>query len=321
MKHDELQEIINVLPKGKTFFRYFKDRYALLLLEYAARDGMQLADLRQTRFGKLLSRPIVQPILSEAGSGAVSGWDFDAAWPAEHECYLLTLGQWGEPRKHRWEPYHHQTSRPGLNLVLQLNFSSKHDGPYAELVGDQNVRPFEYTGHPISDRGLHTLAWARLDIDLANGQALIEELQTDWVRKARRAAGFLEEDLADDPDVINGEIEFWGGSYKARGLQQYITHVLSAHVGMWDEALLSAALWFLSRELGIKDIFIHDFDSGNLLKELNWGQPPRSLYTALPKKFCFEHTADRPHLLADRRGRRLRRWIEEDRIRFWRLQL
>jgi len=32
-----------------------------------------------------------------------------------------------------------------------------------------------------------TLAWARLDVDLESGQALVEEIQSDWVRRVKDA--------------------------------------------------------------------------------------------------------------------------------------
>jgi hypothetical protein len=45
---------------------------------------------------------------------------------------------------------------------------------------------FEWSAHPIR-RSPSTLAWSRVDIDFENGEALIEEIQTDWVRLAERA--------------------------------------------------------------------------------------------------------------------------------------
>lgn len=40
---------------------------------------------------------------------------------------------------------------------------------------------FNYCGHPVS-RQRNTLAWARLDLDLNSATALIEEIQSDWIR-------------------------------------------------------------------------------------------------------------------------------------------
>ena len=47
------------------------------------------------------------------------------------------------------------------------------------------------TGHPVLAPGerpyfRETLAWARIDLDLVSSEALVEEIQSDWVRCANR---------------------------------------------------------------------------------------------------------------------------------------
>lgn len=41
-----------------------------------------------------------------------------------------------------------------------------------------------YHGHPVRKDDVETLAWARIDLDFASNQALIEEIQSDWVKNA-----------------------------------------------------------------------------------------------------------------------------------------
>jgi hypothetical protein len=40
-------------------------------------------------------------------------------------------------------------------------------------------------GHPIAPKPKHTMAWVRIDIAPDLSHALIEEIQTDWLRQAR----------------------------------------------------------------------------------------------------------------------------------------
>lgn len=74
--------------------------------------------------------------------------------------------------------------------------------------------------------------------------------------------------------------------------------------------MLAAAIKVLREDLNIKRIFYHSFESGNILKgfEGDW-LPPRSLYTQLPKRFCFQPTNEAPAMLAHElermRGQRL----------------
>ena len=83
-------------------------------------------------------------------------------------------------------------------------------------------------------------------------------------------------------------------------MQQY-REALRPYAKVWDEAMLTAALCFIRRELGIRDVFYHSYDTGNRLKGIeryyHLGKPPRYLYTELPKKFCFVPTSEAPDFL------------------------
>ncbi len=67
MKKEDAQEVISCLPKGRTKFHYFKDRYCFELLDYEikARGGvLSLNELRSSRFAKFLTKPSVKSRLA-----------------------------------------------------------------------------------------------------------------------------------------------------------------------------------------------------------------------------------------------------------------
>src|SRR5262245_30450972 len=110
-------EVCSSLPGGRTVFRYFKDRYALQLLAYAAAQGGSLPEMRRGRFGPLLQKPEVRRLVGAWGRGTLWGL-LDSHFPSPTEDYRLTLGLWGGNRDWYWN----QTTRPGWNVVVQLNF-------------------------------------------------------------------------------------------------------------------------------------------------------------------------------------------------------
>ena len=286
------------LPKGKTRFYYFKDRYALLLLSLTSNQHASKRDIRNSQFAQLLDKAVVRTALYQAGHSGLCSETFDCVWPAHYQCYFLTLGMWGAKAK---DPYL-QTSRSGFNLVLQLNFSSEHDEPYRRLVDADDIRPFEFGGHPVAQGKLHTLAWSRMDIDFATGEALIEEIQNDWVREAQWARRIAASD--------NGPTYYWGSKIENDRVIRYVDGVLRQHEGLWQEAILAATLWFLRHELGISNIYYHTPESGAELKSIRYSLPPRSIYSTLPRQFCFKRTRSAPRLL-----------VEHNRSRVWRQRL
>lgn len=287
MKLADAKEIIQCLPKGKSRFYYFKDRYALLLLSLFIQGETSKSALKRSSLSKLLDKDVVKRAIKQSSCSALSAETFNGLWPARYECYFLTLGVWGSKYDH-WT----QTSRPGFNLVLQLNFSSAHDEPFRKWIDPEGERPFSNYDHPISRGPMHTLAWARIDIDLMHGEALIEELQTDWIRDAlwaRRRAVHARD-----------TIWFYGTEMQKDRVIRYVDTVLSLHEAVWDEAMLSATIWFLRKELGISTVFFHTYESGARLKRISFRLPPRSVYSRLPRRFCFRATERRPNFLPEK---------------------
>lgn len=314
MDRKEVDEIIRCLPQGRSVFHYFKDYYALQLLGWAAGDGVGLDRLRRGPFASLLTKPSVRPVLAVCGDGRLDAARVEAGWCEPSLPFLLTLGHW---EGGGWR----QTSRPGWNLVLRLNFTRGHDRQYRKrFLPHSRYRSLNVEAHPVMRRGerdyyRETLAWARLDIDMSAGEALIEEIQTDWIRHARReAARFAAcRDCADA-----GSLPQCAGRLASL---DYLERTLAPYADLWDQAMLSATLHFLIEEIGIRVIWYHHWETGNLLKGLErGGQPPRSLYTRLPRRFCFQETGELPGLLQQRRTRRrLGRSVAQ--ARFYRLEI
>jgi hypothetical protein len=317
MKTSDAIEIIACLPKERTLFWYHRDRYAAYLLERMIGQAMPIATIKASRYAKLLSRPTIKAMAASAGHAQITSDALALLWPSNPLCYRLTLGIWGGDEVFGWN----QTSRRGANLVLQLNFSNEHDARYRALIShDPDYRPFEAIGHPVQ-RGFHTLAWARLDIDLSSGAALIEEVQTDWVRLALHARKSVAA-LVADPEAQRaaGEAFYRGRSVSAENLETYVREVLKRHIATWDEAMLTAVLLFLWEELGVRNVWLHTADCGQRLKRIHGTPPPRSLYSQLPSRFCFQETALSPPFL-DRKSSTAYRSLERSGgLRFWQME-
>jgi len=237
MNKESAQEIIDYFQKDRMLFYYFKNRYALMLLSYFVEHTEQISRIRKKRFGKLLQKPVIKNILKNAGKGLLTKAIINSMWPHHYECYRLSLTIWGDSDKE--ERFYNQTSRSGVNLVLQLNFSEKHNREYYKLISPDKDHPFEYSEHPIARKRARTLAWARIDLDLDNNEALIEEIQNDWIREALERKGIAQQ--AEDGLVYpEKDLEY----YKDRigchpeNLLKYFNEVLAPHIGLWDEAIM-----------------------------------------------------------------------------------
>lgn len=323
MKPDDIEMIRHCMPEA-TDFPYYTDRESAWLLAHACNEKTKVAALRKGPFGKLLSRPAVAPVIARSGGtisrgdlwpvGCSNHWTNTCASPAAqagleavsqlpwHE-YELSFGSWGIDTDYRFE----QMSRMGGNLVLQLGFPKEHSFLLGNLLGRGARREFEYTDHPVRLKGRPTLAWARLDIELTTGTALIEEIQSDWLRNASYNV-----DKA-TRERLRGE--------KLERLQIYEREIRQTYGKIWSKAMMLTVLWFLVDELGCNDIWMHKPHTGVVLKNIpENAPPPRSLYTNLPKAFCFQSTREVPLFL--KRSRRkdfLDRARKKSHELFWRL--
>ena len=302
-------------------FTYYADRESAWLLKSLMPDCALVRALRAMACGKLLDRPLVKPLISASG-GTVGRADIAAlaeagrlgdfaALPAPvlralegiyDQPWLdfeLSFDAWTHPDWH-WA----QLSRPGGNLVVQLGFPGEHAALLARYLPPGDRTKFEYHGHPVRRTGRPTLAWARLDIDLKSRTALIEEVQSDWLRFVRREVRLLQ---ARGPR-----------SHQLAATQAYEAALTRRYDKLWSRALLLAVLMLLRDRLGVRDIFLHQPEPGVLLKHISGAHPPRSLYTALPKAFCFAPTRETPDFLLRKRRKDLRK-LPRDAPLFWRL--
>ncbi|MFO1350413.1 MAG: hypothetical protein U1F68_06945 [Gammaproteobacteria bacterium] len=308
MDKNTLEEIIACLPKDRTLFHYAKDRYAPLLLSYVVGAGAKISDLRRSPFSRLLDKASVKQIIAASGDGMVRAEPLvSSSLCAVGEPFILTLAHWCGKQTSR-------TGECGYNLVLQLNFSNKHDTACRRLLKLKPAEPacFNYSGHPVRKLGQHglfreTLAWARIDLDFAAGEALIEEIQSDWIKSAQWLAGRAET----RPEIIAQ----YGLGASVDDLKRYVTQVLAPYARIWDEAMLMAAIHFIRVELGLRRIYYHDFATSLVLKELRHCPPPRSLYTDLPRQFCFRKVEMTPVFLRnDKQARWRLKWLSAPRF-------
>ena len=311
MEREAAREIIECLGKGRTLFYYFRGRYALMLLSYVVGEGASVRELKGTRYGKLLGKPVMREVLRRSGDGRITREGLQAVWPSESECYLLTLDTWSGDGG-RWACWQYdQTSRRGTNLVLQLNFSNKHDRVYERFIHPAERDPFVRLSHPVCEAGRHTLAWSRIDLDLDGGEALIEEIQSDWVKLAlrkREALAAIERDGERRARELRWVVRHLECSLEE--LSRYVERALGCHMRMWSEAMLAATVWFLREELGVRTIYYHTHETGAQLKGIRYDLPPKSLYTTLPRQFLFEETDEAPGFLRQGKHKRLRRVLE-----------
>lgn len=309
MNPSEFEDVQRRLPRAPMPFPYQKDDFALWLLGQAAGSGRLLRDLRRSPYAKLLQRPRVKTVLGRCGSGRVTALDLRRAAVADAPVFTLTWGRWGHTSQKQWSRGYHQMARRGLNLVVQLNLPSDHVRDYTHMVKPCEAHPFLSTSHPVAEDGHLTLAWARIDLDLERREALVEEVQSDWVREARDwlTYGYYLPDAAGDPQKI----------------ETYVRYVLAPLAALWDEAMLTAALMVLRDHLRIAKVFYYDYETGHLVKKSQRRRRratgPRSLYSDLPKTFCFEKTLGGPVFL-DRIFETELRDVFRNRDRvFWRL--
>ena len=294
MKKEILDEVIACLPEERTLFHYFKGQYAFHLLAYITRAQQSVSAVKRSPFQHLLNQPDVKALLADQGSGKISPELFEHVWKETSQPFVLTVDRWGD--SNRWQ---YQTTRKGCNLVLQLNFSEQHNRAYQRLVKPEDDYVFNFCGHPVMDREKRTLyrdtlAWARIDIDLDSGEALIEEIQSDWVRRVRYCLQSLKRGTT--PWYLE-----WC-KCKPEDFVTYAEKVLAPFNTLWSEAMLAAAIHFIYTELGIGSIYYHTHETGQKIKQVESGAPPRSLYSDLPRKFCFQITDEDPAFIKNDRS-------------------
>lgn len=310
-------DLVACLPQGRTLFRYGHGQFAPMLLRQLLLHGWMLPDIRTSRFAKLLDREIMRPLMASAGKLKLEPVELQLAYPTEATSWRLSVGCWSSGKKRTWR----QTARLGSNVVLQLNFCREHDAAFDALFGENSGHIMRRTSHPVSQKE-NTLAWARLDVDIDEGAVLIEEIQSDWVRDTERMCRwpinyFNRLSVEERPKTLVDRKEYQRRAviYGQSILPRFTTH--------WQETMLAACQFFAFEELGVDNLFMHTFETGNLLKGIDpkWGAPPRSIYSDLPRRMGFERGTLAPNFLSDELTTRRMKKAKDHQPEFWRLSL
>lgn len=311
--------LINAIGYERRLSHYWPGREASLLLRLGFPQGARIAEIKRSRFAPLLQRPLVKSVMAAAGHGLLHGEALDV-WPADTFwfCHALGFKLWGASKKSAAR--YNQVSRPGFSLALLVNFSGAHDARYREVFGRDASAYFTNHGHPHeSDGGRMTCAWVRIDIAPETGEALIEEVQTDWLRNAaRRYDDACGERAAGEPEA---RVYVRRKTYvEADRLIRYWEEAGGPHQSVWKEAALSAAISFLVETVGIRSIYMHTAATGARVKRIDGTPPPRSVYEDLPRRFCFERMRMAPRFLLDEVSKPMRRFLKSGDAEFWRHQ-
>jgi len=288
METNLLNEVLACLDDGRRLIHYYKDKYALFLLDAALSEErkVNLSKIKTSHLSKLLQKPLVKQLISRCGSGKITKQYLDDFYVTDYQSYIVTLSEWGCKQDYSWA----QTSRPGKNLVVQLNFTGEHDQFMKDLKVDGDL--FKYGCHPVH-KTKSSLAWARIDFDFETGEALIEEIQNDWLREVLYQLNISKRSISKG----KRHYRYCGQKYSAEQMVKYANDTLQRYSKIWSEAMLFATVEFIKNDLGINKIFYHTVDTAKVLKNLNCTFPPVSLYTDLPKKFCFSKVDTGPEFI------------------------
>lgn len=314
MDRSTIDELLELYSGTRRLFYYDKDEYARYLLQRQVKTSTALKDIRQTNWSRLLDRPKLKSASGDWGDGQLNAERLELLRSPNPLPFRITFSKWGEARRDRYNWT--QTSRPGYNLVLQLNFANEHNREYNKAVYQKlGWHPFYFSCHPARANKEFTLAWARIDLSENLEEALIEEIQSDWWRDASDEIIHRQHRKRD----ANGQWREWTETKSRHQLdikayEAYHSNVLKAYGEIWPEAILTATLQFLWEEIGVSRIFYHTYKIGCKLKNC---RPPRSLYTKLPKRFCFEPTSEYPQFIA-KSVKRLPK-SHQTGVRFWKI--
>ena len=313
MKREIAKEVVACLPKGRTLFHYSKDDYAFHLLHLLKKDGEEIRNVRSSSLARLLEKPRVKPYLAECCDGKLHQDLIPRQqFLPEGQNYRLSLDVWGE-NVTQWRD--NQVSRKGVSLVLQMNLNRNHFTKLSRCADLDDYDPFGGWGHPAREGKYPTLSWCRLDFDLQTGEALIEEIQTDLLREMKDLAKRAYRAKKRKKE----EVSFYGTDFKTTRFLDYWEREFCHHEKTWHEAMLSAAIVFLIEEIGMRTVYYHTHQSGKFLKRIDGTLPPVSLYTKLPKQFCFEKTREAPELLCREEGWKRRMRATNQELEFFRM--
>lgn len=316
MNLNELDFLMEIYGQEQYPFYYYRNKYALqLLANCIGETGMTVPEIKQSPWAFLLDKPLVKNIMASLKGNRICKTDLQDNPAADVFYFDLTFSKWGVFDRHRNEDWF-QTTRPGQSLVVQLNFGAEHDRDYYKLVKPDKTHPFRWLCHPVAENNKLTMAWARIDIDWETGEALIEEIQNDWLRNVKDIKKTLARMVERKHKNIDRHYLFQSTGSSMESFQQYSDKVIAPYQKIWQEAMLSASIHFIRKELGLKTIYYHTHEGGKLLKNCT---PPRSVYYNLPRKFGFKPTTIGPRFI--RNCHYLKKKLKTNSIKWFRLRL
>ncbi|MEM7569497.1 MAG: hypothetical protein AAF337_06860 [Pseudomonadota bacterium] len=305
MTPEDLAKAKRLLPPLPYDFDYAKDDFALHILARQVGNGRTARQIKASPVAGLLAK--AQHAVR--GNGVLDQTDCAQALArSESQIFPMTTRAWGNNPGPKYDRFYYQTARQGFNLVLQLGLPEPFWRDFRALCKPNMRDPYNSDWHPARKSGPPTLAWARIDLDWTTKEALIEELQSDWVTLG-------EDDRRDE----------WVSQYAFDGQEErvltYLRHVLPSVETLWSEALLWLSIHILTRHLRLQRIFLYDHDTGNKTKAYPGGSVgPRSLYEKLPKRFGFLKEAGTPAFLKDTYATpEFEKRFEGSEPHFWRL--
>ncbi|MEO1493202.1 MAG: hypothetical protein AAFV19_13695 [Pseudomonadota bacterium] len=330
MKPEFRKELRELLP-AKKIFPYFAEREGGWLLHHRLRQPARIAELRRGPLAPLLTRPGVRDVVAACGRGWVTPENLlplaepldalsresqlsgdratevalDTAVAADWREVSITHSEWADGCNgfYRREL---QVSRTGGNLVIQVNFPEAFQDEFDALFPIETRRALETRQHPVR-KDLITMGWIRLDFERDGEDLLIEEVQTDWLRIAKRCRN----DLAKQ-----------GPSAFEADRLAFLDRALALYGRDWARMLMLVALDFARTRAGIRHVWMHQYLPGAKLKHIiEYDLPPRSLYTDLPRRFGFVRTDRAPAFLYPARSQVLSRLRRQGEPLFWRLDL
>lgn len=287
MKNEEIQFIKRCIETPMTF-QYSEGTFAKLLLSYLSEDRQKISEIKASKIGYLLHKPSVKAVVAKCGNGLLKKELLQEEWTEKTKILSLSLSQWGIQDTKKKNCAYYQVSRPQKSLVLQVNFGGDHDTFFYSCFSKKQRVYFSNEMHAGHFKR-NSLGWIRIDLDLETGEALIEEVQTDWMKTVFSLRNELKLDNSDHALIMK----------RPNACKSYVNYMLQRYKA-WDEMLLSSAIRFLKQEIGINTIWYHTFESGRFYKMMpDYSLPPRSLYTTLPKKMGFEITNQIPKILKE----------------------
>lgn len=290
MEKKLLDEVLACFADERRVVPYFRDKFCVDTLKRFVGKQSTVAAVKHSHLAGFLHKPWIKQQLANCGNSCLND-DLLATWWKDELFYFdQTLSLWGGDC-HRWQ----QTTRNGYNVVLQLNFTKSHDRDYDKLHCKYGLS--NGWGHPIHKGSRRTMAWARIDLSDDLSEALIEEIQTDWLRDAKDSLSYAKNRRRKIDDSENKRDK--------QRFEHYFAEHIAPLTAIWDEAILNAALNFVFDKVGVERVFYHDFDTGNALKNIAYSRPPRSLYTTLPKRFGMLKTQELPLFLRRRQVRKV----------------